>query len=127
MFEQLTQYNNIGLLILRLAVAIIFVYHALPKLKNAKSMAQMMGMPAGMIFMLGGVEFLSSVGLVLGIYTQLAAVLLVIVMIGAIYFKMAKWRVPFAAMDKTGWEFDFILLVANVAILLSGGGSIGIQ
>jgi len=43
MFEQLTQYNDIGLLILRLAVAIIFTYHALPKLKNAKGMAQMMG------------------------------------------------------------------------------------
>jgi len=54
MFEQLTQYNDIGLLILRLAVAIIFVYHALPKLKNAKGMAPMMGMPAGRIFMLGG-------------------------------------------------------------------------
>ncbi len=127
MFGQLTQYNNIGLLILRLAVAIIFIYHALPKLKNAKGMAQMMGMPAGMIFMLGGAEFLSSVGLVLGIYMQLAAVLLAIVMIGAIYFKMAKWRVPFAAMDKTGWEFDLILLAANITILLSGGGSIGIQ
>lgn len=127
MFEQLTQYNNVGLLILRLAVAIIFIYHALPKLKNAKGMAQMMGMPAGMIFMLGGVEFLSSIGLVLGIYTQLAAALLAIVMIGAIYFKMAKWHMPFAAMDKTGWEFDLILLAANIAILLSGGGSIGIQ
>lgn len=87
----------------------------------------MMGMPAGMIFMLGGVEFLSSVGLAIGIYVQLAAVLLAIVMIGAIYFKMAKWHVSFAAMDKTGWEFDFILLAANIAILLSGGGSIGIQ
>lgn len=127
MFEQLVQYSDIGLLILRLAVAIIFAYHALPKLKNAKGMAQMVSMPAGMVFMLGVIEFLSSVGLVLGIYTQLAALLLAIVMIGAIYFKTAKWRVPFAAMDKTGWEFDFILLAANVAILLSGGGSIGIQ
>jgi putative oxidoreductase len=127
MFEQLTQYNDIGLLILRLVVAIIFIHHALPKLKNAKGMAQMMGMPAGMIFMLGGIEFLSSVGLALGIYTQLAAALLALVMVGAIYFKTAKWRVPFAAMDKTGWEFDFVLLAANIAILLSGGGSIGIQ
>jgi len=127
MFEQLTQYNDIGLLLLRLAVAIIFTYHALPKLKNAKGMAQMMGMPAGMIFMLGGVEFLSSVGLALGVYTQLAAALLAIVMIGAIYFKTVKWHMSFAAMDKTGWEFDLILLAANIAILLSGGGSIGIQ
>lgn len=127
MFEQLTQYDNIGFLILRLAVAIIFIYHAMPKLKNAKGMAQMIGMPAGMIFMLGAVELMSSLGMVFGIYTQLAAALLAVVMIGAIYFKTAKWHISFAAMDKTGWEFDLILLAANIAILLGGGGSIGIQ
>lgn len=127
MFEQVTHYNDIGLLMVRLAVAVIFIYHALPKLKNAKSMAPMMGMPAEMILVLGGVEFLSSVGLVLGIYTQLAALLLGIVMVGAIYFKMVKWHMPFAAMDKTGWEFDLILLAANIAILLSGGGSVVLQ
>lgn len=127
MFEQLTQYNDIGLLFLRLSVAAVFIYHALPKLKNAKGMAQAIGMPVGMVFTLGAVEFLSSVGLVLGVYTQLAALLLAIVMVGALYFKMVKWRVPFSAMDKTGREFDLILLAANIAILLSGGGSIGIQ
>jgi len=127
MFEQLTQYNDVGLLILRLAVAVIFIYHALPKLKNAKGMAQMVGMPAGMIFMLGAVELLSSLSLMLGFYTQLAALLLTIVMIGAIGMKTMKWSVSFAAIDKTGWEFDFILLAANIAILFGGGGSIGIQ
>lgn len=126
MFEQLIQYNNIGLLILRLAVAIIFIYHAMPKLKNAKGMAAMVGMPAVMIFMLGAVEFLSSVGLVFGIYAQLAALLLGIVMIGAIGMKMMKWHVPFTAVDKTGWEFDLILLAANIFILVNGGGTIGI-
>lgn len=127
MFEQLTQYNDFGLLILRLVVAIIFIYHATPKLKNAKGMAQMVGMPAGMVFMLGAVELLSSFGLILGVYAQLAALLLGIIMIGAIGMKTMKWGVPFAAMDKTGWEFDLILLAANIAILFGEGGSIGIQ
>lgn len=127
MFEQLTQYSDIGFLVLRLAVAAVFFYHAIPKLKNAKDMAQGMGAPIGMIFTLGAVELLSSVGLVLGIYIQLAAFLLAIVMVGALYFKMVKWHVSFSAMDKTGWEFDLILLAASIAILFSGGGSIGIQ
>ena len=127
MFEQLTQYNDIGLLILRLTVAVIFIYHALPKLKNAKGMAQMMGMPAGMILMLGGMEAVASLGLVFGVYTQLSALILAIIMLGAIGMKIMKWRVPFAAMDKTGWEFDLILLAASIAILLNGGGLIGIQ
>jgi len=127
MFEQLGQYNNIGFLVLRLAVALIFIYHAMPKLKNSKGMAQMVGMPAGMVLMLGMVEFIASLGLIFGFYVQLSALLLAIVMVGAIGMKMMKWHVPFAAMDKTGWEFDLILLAANVAILLSSSGSVGIQ
>lgn len=127
MFEQLMQYNNIGLLILRLAVAAIFIYHAMPKVKDAKGMAAMVGMPAGMVLMLGMVEMLASLGLILGVYAQLSALLLGIIMVGAIGMKMMKWGVPFGAMDKTGWEFDLILLAASIVILLSGGGTIGIQ
>lgn len=81
-------------------------------------MAQMMGTSANMVLILGLVEFLSSVGLIFGFYTQLNALLLAIVMVGAIWMKIMKWKVPFAAMDKTGWEFDLILLAANIAILL---------
>lgn len=125
MFEQLTQYNNIGLLVLRLSVAVIFLYHALPKLKNAKGMAQMMGTQTAMVFILGAMEFLSSIGLILGFYTQLSALLLGIIMVGAIGMKTMKWGVPFAAMDKNGWEFDLILLAASIALLLGGGGTIG--
>ena len=127
MIFELQKYGDMAFLLLRLAIAIIFMYHALPKLKNASGMSQMMGMPAGMIFMLGGMELLSSLGMIFGIYTQIAAFLLAMVMIGAIYFKMAKWGMPFAAMDKTGWEFDLILFAANIFLLVHGGGAIGIQ
>ncbi|MBI2013284.1 MAG: DoxX family protein [Candidatus Colwellbacteria bacterium] len=127
MFPELIEFSDYGLLVLRLAVATIFIYHALPKLQNPKGMAQGVGMPAGMVLMLGFVELLSSIGLIIGFYTQIAAILLAVVMVGATYFKMLKWHMPFTAMDKTGWEFDLILLAANIAILLTGGGIIGIQ
>jgi|SRR3989338_10158065 len=119
MFEQLIYYNNMGLFILRLAVAVIFIVHALPKIKNAKGMAQGMGTSENMIIILGFIELLSSVGLILGLYMKLSAFLLAIVMVGAIWFKKMKWKVPFAAQDKTGWEFDLILLAANITIFLS--------
>ena len=126
MLAQLLQYNDVGLLLLRITIAIIFLYHGLPKLSKAKAMSAMMGMPAGMIFMLGMVEILASLGISFGVFTQVSALFLAIVMVGAIGMKAMKWYVPFAAMDKTGWEFDLILLFASIAVLLGGGGSIGI-
>lgn len=126
MFEALLQYGDLGLLVLRLAVGVIFIYHALPKLKNPQAMAQGMGWAANMVMGLGIVEFVGGLGVILGVYTQLAAILLGTVMVGAIYFKTQKWHVPFFATNNTGWEFDFALLAANVAILLTGGGSIGL-
>lgn len=125
-FSALSAYADFGLYLLRLVVAIIFIYHAWPKLLKTKMMAQMVGMPTPLVALLGLVEFLSSIGLILGAAAPLAASLLALVMVGAIGFKVVKWRVPFAAMDKTGWEFDLVLLAANIAIVLTGGGTIGL-
>lgn len=120
---------DIGLFLLRLAIAVIFIYHAIPKLKNPKGMAAMMGKPqmGGMILLLGSVELVSSIFMIFGVSLQLAALALSIVMLGAIYMKRMKWGVPFFAMDKTGWEFDFILLAANLLLVLGGGGGIGVN
>ena len=103
--------------------------HAVPKFKHPKDMALGMGIP-GMSFMiviLGLVEMVSAYYLIFGFYTQLGALLLSCIMVGALTMKITKWGVPFSASDKAGWEFDLVLLAANIAILLVGGGSIGIQ
>lgn len=126
MLEQLLNYNDVGLFILRLSLAIIFFYHGWPKMTKAAGMAQMIGMSAAMVFMLGLAEVVSAVAITIGFYIQWAALLMAVIMIGATYYKIVKWHMPFAAMDKTGWEFDLILFGGAVAILLGGGGSIGI-
>lgn len=123
-FEGLLQYQDIGLFILRLAIGVIFIYHSIPKLKDSKGMAKMIGMPSFAPFVLGLMELLSALGVIFGILIQIAAIILSVVMIGAIFFKIVKWKIPFAAMDKTGWEFDLILLAGNIAILFTGGGNI---
>lgn len=127
-FISLSQYEDVGLLIVRLALGIIFIYHALPKLKNPKAMAQMMGISnmAAMPFVLGLVELLAGVALILGVYAQLAALLIAIIMVGAIFMKINAWKVPFAAQDKTGWEFDLVLLAAALLILFSGSGTLAV-
>ncbi len=126
LFPQLIPYGDFAVFLLRLVVAGVFLTHGLPKLKNYQVMSQGMGMPFWFVLGLGVVECASALAMVLGVYTQVAALLLSIVMVGAIYFKMMKWNIPFAAHDKTGWEFDLTLLAANIALLFTGGGSIGI-
>lgn len=129
MFIQTLQYSNIGLFVLRFVVGIVFIVHAIPKFKHPKDMAMGMGIPSMsfMIILLGLVEMISALYLVFGFYTQLGALLLSCVMVGAITMKITKWGVLFSAQDRTGWEFDLVLLAATIAILLVGGGSIGIQ
>lgn len=126
MFIDLIQFSDTGLFVLRLVIGILFLYHAIPKLKDAKGMAAMMGMEGKgpMVLVLGLVETVSAIGIVLGVFIQPFALILVVIMLGAIVAKIIKWHVPFTARDQTGWEFDLVLLAANVAILLTGGGSI---
>ena len=116
-----------GLLVLRVFLGIVFVYHGMPKLMMSGKMAKGMGWSSGSVVLLGLVELLSGLALVLGLYAEIGALLVGIIMLGALWHKMFKWKVPFFAMDKTGWEFDFILLGAAVAILFLGAGAISLD
>ena len=115
MLTQLSQYPDLGLLLLRLTIAVIFIYHALPKFKMKNWM-----------FGVGIAEFFAALMLVSGIWIDLGALLLIIIMLGAIYHKRFKWNIPFSTQSNTGWEFDFILLFAAIALTPPGGGNIGL-
>lgn len=120
-------FGNFGLLILRVFLGIIFVYHGMPKMKMPGAMGKGMGWSGGSVFFLGFVEFLSGLALILGFYTEIGALLVGLVMLGAIYHKMFKWKIPFSAMDKSGWEFDLILLGAAIAVLFLGAGAFSLD
>ena len=105
-----------GLFLLRLAVAVIFIYHSLPKLRDSKAMAPGFGWMPGQVLALGIVEFMGSIGLIGGLAVKFSAFLLAIVMFGAIYHKIRKWHVPFMSRNSTGWEFDFMILSALLTI-----------
>ena len=111
-----------GLLVLRVFLGIIFIYHGMPKLMMSGKMAKGMGWSSGSVIILGLVELLSGLALVLGLYIEIASLLVAVVMLGALFHKMFKWNIPFSAMDKMGWEFDLILLGAAIALLFVGAG-----
>lgn len=126
LLNSLTSYSDWGLLGLRLAVGAIFFIHGWAKWAMWK-MQPSTQMPAQMIAvmkLLSITEPLAALALIIGVFVQPAALWLSLVMVGAIYLKTSKWKVPFTAQNTSGWEFDLILLAANLALLTTGPGAL---
>jgi putative oxidoreductase len=125
----LYQFSDLGLLALRIAVGVIFLVHGVQKWAMWK-MRSSEQMPANMLVMmkfLSVVEPLGGLAVLIGFLTQLAALGLGIIMIGAIVVKRKVMKVSFTAMDKTGWEFDLIILAATIALFVFGGGVVSLD
>lgn len=128
-FAVLHNYIDIGLFALRIAIALIFLVHGIWKIQHGKKVAESSGMgSSGWFFVfLGWLEFFGSLALLAGIITQAAAAILGLIMVGAIYFKVWKWQIPFTAHDKTGWEFDLMILAGCIMIFIAGAGKIALD
>ena len=119
--------QDIGLLLLRLGIGVIFLVHGLPKIRKPKNMAKGMGWKPVVVVLLGLIEVLSAIAVIVGLYAEVAALLLALVMVGALIHKILIWKVSFIAMDKTGWELDLMLLLTALCIALVGPGLVAIE
>ncbi|HVW66274.1 MAG TPA: DoxX family protein [Candidatus Peribacteraceae bacterium] len=117
-FAGLHMYADWGLLALRLVLGIVFLYHGSKKLN---------GKMGGFMLFIGICEFIAGLAVLVGFLTQIAALGLGIIMIGAWFKKSNEWNVPFSAQDKMGWEFDMTLLGVCIALFLIGGGLYGLD
>ena len=114
---------------LRIVLGILFAVHGHPKLfKEFKGTAKFLkGIgfrpPAFWAAVLGVTEFFGGLALLLGFATRVAAALLIIAMLVALYFNAFKWKKPF----KGGYEFDLLLIAGLLTLLLLGAGPISID
>jgi len=124
-----------GVLALRVAVGIIFIVHGWPKLTQARTMGPAMaqmggGMSPGVatawMYAQGAIEVAGGALLIAGIWTQPVNAAFMVIMVGAIGLKNTMMKTGFMAQQTTGWEFDFVLLFANLLLLLTGPGSIAV-
>jgi putative oxidoreductase len=128
-----------GLFILRVALGIIFIVHGWPKLNPNSPLKGIAGVtgflaqlkiPAPGLFawVLALVEAVGGVLLTLGPFTRLIALGLAIDMVVAIQLvRRGMARVPFTHPQGGGWEFEFALLAAALALLFTGPGSIALR
>ena len=122
MFPQLTRFVDFGLLALRLMVAVVFVSSGWSDATKAEDRSKSIGMSKGFTVFLGVAELAGGLGVAFGVLTQLAALGLILVMLGAIYKKIFVWHTGFWGEKASGWHYDLIFVVMNLVILFTDGG-----
>lgn len=115
----LTSYS---LLLLRIIIAIIFFSSGKSHVQNPKARGKSIGMSAAATSILGIAEIVAAFSIALGIYAQIGAVIIIVVMLGAIYKKVVEWKVGFYADEGFGWHYDLILLFGALVIFTTAGG-----
>ena len=121
-FPVLLHFSDAGLLLLRLMVAVVFLDSGWSHLKNPAERSKSIGASTGFTVFLGTAEVLGSMGVAFGVLTQLAAIGLILLMLGAIQKKIFAWKIGFWGGRAYGWHYDLMLLVMSLVILLTGGG-----
>jgi putative oxidoreductase len=122
MFPQLAQFTDLSLLLMRLMVAAVFIASGWNHAKDPKGRARGLGVSPSFALFLGVAEIAGGLGLTFGVLTQLAAMGLILIMLGAIHKKIFVWHTGFWGEKSSGWHYDLMLVVMNVVIICTGGG-----
>lgn len=123
MFPQLAQFQDLALLLLRLMVAVVFLDSGWKHVKDPEARGKSIGMSKSATAVVGVAEILGALGVLFGVLTQLAAIGLILVMLGAIRKKMFVWHTGFWGKQSQGWHYDLMLVVMNLVILATNGGA----
>ncbi|MGH9544026.1 MAG: DoxX family protein [Terriglobales bacterium] len=122
MFPQLARFTDVGFLLLRFMVGVVFITSGWNHLKHSEARSKSIGMSQGFTIVLGAAEVAGSLGVMLGVLTQLAALGLILIMLGALQKKIFVWHTGFWGQNTYGWHYDLMLVVMNLVILVTGGG-----
>ncbi len=120
---------DLGILTLRITVGLVMIAHALPKLFWKRKLynekwRKDYGFPLGSVLLTGILQLAGGTALLLGVYTRLAAIILVINMLVATYISIRKHGEPFLSTPEgKGWDVNLLLVGALVALILIGGGT----
>jgi len=122
LFPQLARFADLGFLLLRLMVGIVFLNSGWGHLKDPEGRGKSIGMSKGFTAFLGVAEIAGSLGVMFGVLIQLAAIGLILIMLGAIQKKIFVWHTGFWGGKSSGWHYDLMFVVMNLVIAFTGGG-----
>ena len=121
-FPGLARFTDLTLLLLRLMVGAVFITSGWSHLTRSEERSKSIGLSKGFTVALGLGELAAGVGVTVGVLTQLAAIALILVMLGAIQRKIFVWHTGFWGEKASGWHYDLMFVLMNLVILCTGGG-----
>ncbi len=126
--------NNAALTIMRLVLGTVFLAHGAQKMlgwfggfgySGTMKAFEGMGMPAALAFLIIITEFFGGLGLLLGLFTRVAAVGIVGLMIGAIAMVHAQngFFMNWMGNQKgEGFEYHLLAIAIALGLLIGGAG-----
>ncbi|WP_099826893.1 DoxX family protein [Oceaniglobus indicus] len=122
--------TNVGATLTRVSLGTILLAHGLPKLlvftvPGTVAFFASLGLPAIAAYLTIFAEVVGGVAIIAGLYTRLAAILSLPVLIGSLWAHAGNdWL--FSA-EGGGWEFPALLVALAVAVAVQGGGAFALR
>lgn len=115
---------EVALIGLRAAIGVIFIVHGLDKLTNPGfgEFLTKIGIPPELAFLIGLAEMLPGIFLIAGVLSRIAASIISIIMLGAIFHVKGASNLS----GQGGVELELILLATALFIIVAGPGRISI-
>ena len=114
--------ENLALLLLRVVLSLVFLSSGWSHVRDPAARGESIGLPAGATFGLGALELVAGVSVALGLFPRAGALMIILVMLGAIYKKVVVWKTGFFGDDNGGWYYDVLYASAALVVLATGGG-----
>lgn len=114
--------KDVCLLLIRLIVGFSFIIAARNKSRNIKKFAKNNGLPVPAAIIVICLEFISGTALILGVWSQIAAIVIMVLMLGTMRLHIFKWHSPYWAQSG-GWEYDLMLFTMASVIFVFAAGS----
>jgi putative oxidoreductase len=119
---ELSRFSDLALLFMRLLVGWVFIWSGYSHAKDPVTRGKSIGQSPGFTRFLGLAEMAGGLGVALGVFPQLAAIGLILVMLGAVQKKIFVWHTGFWGKSSDGWHYDLLFVVMCLVIAATGGG-----
>ena len=114
--------TDYALLLLRLMAGLIYADSGYNDLRNPGARSKSIGLSKNVAIFLAVAELAGGAGIIFGVLQQLAAIGLILIMLGAMQKKIFVWKTGFWGKGGFGWSYELMLISMLLVILFTDGG-----